>query len=45
MVFTLILALIFVSNFYIYAKDGKFVISTLDKKYEGLSYNSENIKR
>ena len=26
-------------NFYIYAKDGKFVISTLDKKYEGLSYN------
>ena len=26
-------------NFYIYAKDRKFVISTLDKKYEGLSYN------
>ena len=26
-------------NFYIYAKDNKYVVSTLDKEYEGLSYN------
>ena len=37
--FTFILALIFVSNFYIYAKDRKYVVSTLDREYEGMSFN------
>ncbi len=26
-------------NFYIYTKDNEYVVSTLDKEYEGLSYN------
>lgn len=26
-------------NFYIYAKDNEYVVSTLDKEYEGLSFN------
>lgn len=26
-------------NFYIYTKDGSFVVSTIDKEYEGLSFN------
>lgn len=26
-------------NFYIYTKNGEYVISTLDKEYEGLSFN------
>lgn len=26
-------------NFYIYTKDGTFVISNIDKEYEGLSFN------
>lgn len=26
-------------NFYIYAKDNQYVVSTLDKEYEGLSFN------
>ena len=26
-------------NFYIYAKDRKYVVSTLDREYEGMSFN------
>ena len=26
-------------NFYIYTKDGEYVVSTLDKEYEGMSFN------
>ena len=26
-------------NFYIYTKNNEYVVSTLDKKYEGLSFN------
>ena len=26
-------------NFYIYTKNGEFVISSIDKEYEGLSFN------
>ena len=35
---TVVMAVIFLFNFYIYTKNEEYVISTLDKEYEGLSF-------